>query len=178
MFEIVYYVAASVDGFIATPDGGVDWLSVVEAEGEDYGYQEFYDSVDSLIMGSGTYAFVLRHGEWHYPGKPCRVMTSRQLPVISADVTLATGSPEQVVIDLQDKGCRRAWLVGGGRLAGAFRAAGLITEYIISHIPVTLGSGIPLLVGDHEVEELEIADSKSFESGLVQTRYRPSRLDS
>src|ERR1044071_7730004 len=71
MVEIVYYAAASLDGFIATSDGGIDWLPPIEAEGEDYGYRDFYASVDALLMGSATYEHILRHAAWPYAGKPC-----------------------------------------------------------------------------------------------------------
>src|SRR6185436_9202777 len=61
MVEIVYYAAASLDGFIATPDGSVDWLPPIEAGGEDYGYGDFYASADAILMGSATYENILRH---------------------------------------------------------------------------------------------------------------------
>jgi dihydrofolate reductase len=67
--EIIYYVAASLDGYIAMPDGGVDWLSPYNTANEDYGYSAFYGSVDALIEGSRTYEQVLGFGEWPHPGK-------------------------------------------------------------------------------------------------------------
>ena len=68
--EIVYYVATSIDGYIASPDGSVEWLSPYEGKGEDYGYTEFYDSVDGVLLGSRTYEKALSFGAWPYSDKP------------------------------------------------------------------------------------------------------------
>ena len=85
MIEIVYYVACSLDGFIATRDAGVDWLSTVEAEGEDYGYREFFDGVDAMLMGSRTYEQVLGFGQWPYGDKRCVVFSQRQPALAGPD---------------------------------------------------------------------------------------------
>jgi len=77
--SVLFYVAASLDGYIATSDGGVDWLSQFEAEGEDYGYAAFFESIDGLLMGRATYDQVLGFGEWVYGEKPCWVCTGRSL---------------------------------------------------------------------------------------------------
>ena len=68
--EIIYYVAASLDGLIATPDGGIDWLKPFEGGAEDYGYGEFYASIEAVLLGRATYETALRFPEWPYPGKP------------------------------------------------------------------------------------------------------------
>ena len=85
MVEIVYYAAASLDGQIATRDGGIDWLPPIETPGSDsggfdYGYPDFYASVDALLMGSRTYEKILRHDDWPYMDKPTWVFTRRPLP--------------------------------------------------------------------------------------------------
>jgi len=169
--EIVLYIATSLDGYIATPDGGADWLSVVEEEGEDYGYKEFYGSVDGIIMGSKTYEQILGFGEWPYAGKPCRVCTSRQLETGAPGVVFTSREPAEVVAELKALELHRIWLVGGGRLAASFGKHNLISEYIISVIPVLLGEGIPLFPAPSQREKLTLADSKSYASGLVQIRY-------
>ena len=73
--EIVYYVAASLDGFIATADGGIDWLRPFENTGEDYGYGEFYASIEAVLMGRKTYEKSLEFPEWPYSGKPYWVLS-------------------------------------------------------------------------------------------------------
>lgn len=170
--DLVYYVAVSLDGFIAAPDGSVDWLSAVAADGEDYGYGEFVDGVDAMVIGSRTYEQVLGFGDWPYGATPCWVMSSRALEPAGPDIVVTPDQPAEVMDELARQGVRRAWLVGGGRLAASFRAAGLISEYLVSIIPVVLGGGIPLLAGPGPTELLELVDTRRFDSGVVALRYR------
>ncbi len=169
--EIIYYVAASLDGFIATPDGSVDWLSPFEGTGEDYGYAEFYASVDVLLMGRRTYEQALTFGKWPYAGKPSFVLSKRGLRASRADVTVSADSPGRVVSALRASGYRRCWLVGGAALAGSMRAEGLISQYVVSVIPVVLGGGIPLFGQQGPRERLTLVSSRAFANGLVQVTY-------
>ena len=178
--DIVYYVAASLDGFIATPDGGVDWLAPFEGGDEDYGYAAFYAAVDALLLGRRTYEQALGFGAWPYDDKPCWVFSRRTLPGAPARVTATAASPREVVDGLARRGVGRAWLVGGGELAGSFRDQGLITDYMVSVVPVVLGAGVPLfgaVAGARAVrgERLRLVESAAFESGIVQLHHR--RLD-
>ena len=135
--HIVYYVAASVDGFIGPPDGSLDWLSRFEGGAEDYGYAKFYGSLDSAFLGRKTDEQSLGFGKWRYEGKRCWVFSRQKLDTPPAGVTVTMDSPREVARDMQRERLRRAWLVGGGELAGAFRADGLIREYLISVISAT-----------------------------------------
>ncbi|MEH2434913.1 MAG: hypothetical protein V7K25_11790 [Nostoc sp.] len=69
MTKVTLYIAASLDGYIARSDGGIDWLSILDTEGEDYGYTEFYESIDAIVLGSNTYQVALGFNEWPYPEK-------------------------------------------------------------------------------------------------------------
>jgi len=169
--KIIYYVAASLDGYIATPDGGVDWLSAYGTGDEDYGYAAFYRSVDALIEGSKTYEQALGFGEWPHSGKPCWVCTRRSFEAKHPEVRFTRASPAEVVAELRRSNLRRVWLVGGGRLAASFRAQGLIDEYIVSVIPTVLGSGVPVLGSPGPQENLTLVECKSYPSGLVQLSY-------
>ena len=171
MPEVIYYVAASLDAYVATPDGGVEWLSPFEAAGEDYGYADFYASVDVVLLGSRTYEQLLTFATWPYAGKPCWVFSQRQFTMAQPEVTQTHHDPAQVIHTLQARGFCRAWLVGGGALAASFRAGGLITEYIVSIIPVILGAGVPLLASPGPRESLQLAASTSYPNGVVQLRY-------
>ena len=128
MSEIVYYVASSLDGYIATTDGGVEWLPAIESTGEDYGYYEFYASIDALLMGSRTYEQVLRHAHWPYPGKPCWVFSRRHLQVAQAEVMLTSQSPSDIVAELHTRRLHRVWLVGGGSWPRRSERTGLLTS--------------------------------------------------
>lgn len=171
MPQVIYYVAASLDGYIAISDGGLEWLAPFEAKGEDYGYAEFYDSIDAVLLGSRTYEKSLTFGAWPFPGKPSWVFSRRQIAAAEPDVIITPNPPDQVMAELEERGVRRAWLVGGGALAASFRDHRLITEYIVSIIPVILGDGIPLFASSGEREYLQLAGSRTYPNGVVQLRY-------
>jgi len=173
MSDVVLYIACSLDGFIATPEHGLDWLPPIEQSGEDYGYRAFYDAVDAVLMGSGTYQQVLRLGPWPYADKPCWVFSRRQFTVEQPGVILTAQQPAAVVEELTRRGLKRAWLVGGGKLLTAFREEQLVTEYIISIIPILLGAGIPLFPPPQPCETLQLVESRAYASGLAQLHYRP-----
>lgn len=173
MPRIVYYVAASVDGFIATSDSAVEWLSPWESSDEDYGYAEFYRSVDAVVLGSRTYEQALTFGEWPYPGKPVRVASSRPLTAAAPNVVITSTDPVGIASELDGIGVTRAWLVGGGALAGSFCSAGLIGEYVISTMPVLLGRGVPLLGGHEASASLTLASVTRYPDGVIQSVYRP-----
>lgn len=170
MSEIILYIATSVDGFIAGPDGGVDWLSQVEDEQEDYGYARFYDSVDALVMGSQTYQQILGFGDWPYAGKQTYVMTRRDLPNDRTDVTLFSNNTEQAATHFRQHHSR-IWLVGGGQLVNSFHQLRQIDEYQLFIIPVTLGNGIPLFPGQSDMQQLELTFSTSYPKGVVELHY-------
>ena len=171
MPEVVYYVACSLDGYIATASGGIEWLAPFEASDEDYGYASFYESIDSVILGSRTYEQALTFGEWPYPGKPAWVLSKRRLKPASASIFVTHAAPEVVASEIESRGLTRAWLVGGGTLAGSFQAAGLITDYIVSVIPVILGDGVPLLGGAGVEQRLRLLDTTPYRDGVLQVRY-------
>jgi dihydrofolate reductase len=162
--EIIYYVAASLDGFIATPEGGIDWLKPFEGTGADYGYAEFYASIEAVLLGRVTYEQCLQFPEWPYAGKPYWVFSRAQEKTPG-------NTPASVVAEMQARGLRRAWVVGGGKLAAAFRSERLITEHIVSIVPVVLGAGIPLFDGPGPRETLRLKSSRSYPNGIVQLRY-------
>ena len=177
MSEIVYYIATSLDGYIATADGGVDWLAPFQSAGEEHGASGLYSSVDALLLGSHTYEFALKLGHWPSPDKPSWVFTRRDLRRLHPSITLTSQDPIEFVEMLRARGVRRAWLMGGGELATSFRRAALISRFIISIFPVILGSGVPLFAPTQsEGDALRLLDSKAFPSGIVQLTY--GRADS
>lgn len=164
-----YYVASSLDGFIADEHDGLEWLlgQDVDEHGPS-GYAAFIEGIGALVMGSTTYEWILRHeaqagGTWPY-SVPSWVMTTRDLPVMAhADVRFARGDVAGVHGAMTEAaGGRDLWVVGGGALASAFAAAGLLDEVVVSVAPVTLGAGRPLLPGRHDLELLEVARNRAF----------------
>jgi dihydrofolate reductase len=172
MTEVIYYVASSLDGYIATADGSVDWLSRFHTAGEDHGASELEASVDALLLGSHTYEFALKLGHWPSPDKPSWVFTRRDLRLLHPSITFTAQSPREVLQLLAGRGLGRAWLMGGGKLAASFHAEQLISRYIISIFPVLLGSGIAVFAPHSSLPDaLRLAAAKPFESGIVQLTY-------
>ena len=172
MTEVIYYVASSLDGYIATADGSVDWLSRFHTAGEDHGASELEASVDALLLGSHTYEFALKLGHWPSPDKPSWVFTRRDLQLLHPSITFTAQSPREVLQLLAARGLHRAWLMGGGKLAASFHAEQLISRYIISIFPVLLGSGIPVFAPHSSLPDaLLLGAAKPFESGIVQLTY-------
>ncbi|OWY38808.1 deaminase [Xenophilus sp. AP218F] len=171
----VAYMAASLDGYIARPDGGLDWLDQVAAEGEDYGYGEFIQTVDALVMGRGTFAKVMGFDEWPYSGMKVVVASASlresDLPAaLRGKVTLSSVAPAELVASLAADGARNVY-VDGGRLVTSFLAAGLLDRIVLSRVPVLLGDGIPLFGSLGRSVALRHRSTRAFASGLVQSDY-------
>ena len=178
MARIVYYVAASLDGFIADSTGGVDWLP--DGESDDYRYAEFYAGVEALVMGRRTYDQALSFGPWPYPGKPAYVFTQSPPRDALPDVRFVEGSAVDFYRGIAERHSGTVWLVGGADLADQFRQSGLIDEYLVFVIPVILGRGIPLTSPRHSGESrnppptpLKLVESQSYDDGVVMLRYFP-----
>jgi len=171
--KIIYYAAMSLDGCIADKNGGVAWLDAFNGRGQDYGYTAFYESIDVLLLGRKTFEQILSFGAWPYPGKPGYVFSRNQLAAPSAEVVHTTSSPAQLVQELEQQNYKRAWLVGGAHVAGAFQEQGLIDDYIITVMPVILGSGLPLFSGGAAAaKSLQFSESIEFDNGIVQLCYK------
>lgn len=169
MPHFVYFVAASLDGYIADENGGVDWLPEPALE-LDYGHDEFLASVDGLLLGRRTYEQVLGFGEWPWPGRRVFVWTRREIENPPEGVSAVAGRPADVAAGLAAEGLERVWLVGGAELAEALRREGLVDEWIVTLIPRTLGGGIPLFGGPEE--DLEITRTETFPGSILQLHLR------
>jgi dihydrofolate reductase len=169
---LIYYVAASLDGYIARPDGRVDWLEPIQASGDAHGYHALYDGIDALLMGRVTFDTLMDFaGPWPYPGKPCRVLTRNPLEQVPAGVRMRHCTPSEALTELAEQGHQRIWLVGGGSLAGNCFAAGLLDELVVSLVPYLLGAGIPMFSSGLE-RSLKLHEQRSFSSGVVQLHYQ------
>ena len=171
---IKLYIAMSVDGFIADEQGGVAWLEAAAAPDTDYGYGDFLNSVDSLIMGRRTYDQVLGFGPWPYTSKQTFIITHQPPAENPHNATFLGGDIRDVVRTIEQTGSGDTWLVGGGELIAEFRRYQLIDEYHLAMPPILLGAGIPLFPGNLPREDLELLDSRSFPGGFVSMIYRRS----
>lgn len=169
--EVVYGVAASLDGFIADSAGGVDWLHAAMVRGEGYGLAEFTASIDAILMGSGTYEKSLALGGGYRFRTPCWVFSRR--PLTGKGLTFTAEDPRSIVATLPGLGIRRAWLMGGGKLASSFLVAGLIDEISVAVMPVVLGNGIPLFAGRIPATHLKLIEKTDFKGGSFGLRFTP-----
>jgi dihydrofolate reductase len=167
--KVVLYIACSLDGFIAGKDGDVGWLD--EYDGAEYGYQQFYESVEALIMGSRTYEQALSFGEWPYPNKKSYVITGRQLGAKpDPSIEFYSGDLTELVAAIKQTG-RDIWLVGGSQLLASFWNEALIDEIRLFVIPTLLNEGIPLFRGISRQTSLTLVGSESYDNGVVQLHY-------
>lgn len=173
-----YFVGSSLDGFIATTDDRLDWLLQFDGfEGGEESYKAFMADVGAVVMGGETYAWLRAHeSDWPYPGIPCWVFTHHELAAPpGSDITFVRGPVTEFAEDLRrDAGNRNVWVVGGGVLAAQFADAGLLTELIVSVVPVVLGSGKPLLPLARPTAPLELLGCRAMGRGVVELRYRLS----
>jgi dihydrofolate reductase len=163
------FIATSIDGYIARPDGTFDFLSIVERPGEDYGFADFFATVDALVIGRNTYETALSFPEWPYAGKRCIVLTHRETPSAHGEQFFA-GEPTALVDQLALSGAQRLY-VDGGAVIRQFLLGNLIDDLTLSIVPVLLGNGIPLFGSELPEQRLQLQSSKAFESGLVQLCY-------
>ena len=184
MPRVQYYCAATLDGFIADPEDGLDWLTgyrgTYDGETVEGGYDEFYEDVGALVAGSTTYEWVLDHvDEWPYSGKPCFVLTSRELAVPEGDgvdVRFASGSvPDLVDTMLAAAGGGALWIVGGGNVASQFADAGLLDEVMVTVVPAVLGTGKPLFDRSMPGGPMQLTGVLPRASGMVELRYEVRR---
>ncbi|PAF16519.1 dihydrofolate reductase family protein [Terribacillus saccharophilus] len=167
--KLVLFIAASLDGYIATKEESLEWLFSVEGEG-DNGYSEFYDTVDTVLMGKKTYDWVINHIEdFPYQNKACyvftrsEVMDTEHVQFIKDDIVSFTNQLKQ-----QDG--RNIWIVGGGELLSSFMKEKLLDELILTVSPVLLGSGIPLFKEGQYHADLTLKRTRRFNQ-FVELHY-------
>jgi dihydrofolate reductase len=172
--RVVYYVAASLDGFIADAGGGVGWLGPFEAGESDFGYEAFLAEVGDIAIGRRTYEQVLGFDEpYPYAGIRTWVASSDlTLPAPDAEATITDEPAEGLVARLKYSDAPGLiWVVGGGALAGSLFDAGLLDELRVFVIPLTVGSGVPMLGTAWGSRELALIESREWAGGVVELRY-------
>ena len=168
------FIGTSLDGFIARPNGDLDWLPA--GGGEPHGYDEFFSSVDALVIGRKTYEKVLTFGAWPYGEKRVVVLSSRPVDLVAAGLRTVEqmgGPPTEIVSQLAASGAHHLY-VDGGITIQRFLRAGLIQRLIITRVPVLIGDGVPLFgTLPRDIRLLHIA-TRHYQSGLVQSEYHVS----
>ena len=172
---LTLYIAASLDGYIARPDGDISWLSSVEAPPEDYGYAEFIRTVDTIVIGRKTYDKVLSFGiPWPHAGRKCYVL-SQTRSGSDENVEFFRGDIGELVARIRREPGLGIYCDGGGEVVYELARRDLIARYVVSIIPVLLGDGIPLFKPGRPEQPLRLLRSQAYPSGLVQVEYERVR---
>ena len=169
--KIIVNIATSADGFIARPDGDLDWLTNRRAPKGFYGLPEFARSVDAKILGRKTFDLSLKMGasfgkeETHY------VFSRRPPASVPAGVEFVTQSIGAFAERVRNEAGKNVWMMGGGGIIGAFLDEGAIDEFIVTVIPTFIGEGIPLIAPRHLDVPLRLVSARPFSDGVVQLHY-------
>lgn len=170
------YIATSLDRFIARPDGSIDWLTQPD-DGEDFGWAEFIDTIDRIVMGRVTFEQVVSFGSWPYEGTPLTVLSSTISAVpahLQGQAEVSSLSPQALLRQLADQGCKKVY-VDGGTTIQSFLRDDLIDELVIATIPVLIGQGIPLFGPIDADMAWDHRSTQTFKHGIVMSSYRRRR---
>lgn len=169
--EVILYIAMSIDGYIAKEDDNIDFLSKVDVPGEDYGYGDFQDQVDTLIWGRKTYDKLLSFGiPFPHKDKKCYVL-SKSRTRRNEDIEYYGGDLVELISKLKNGEGKNIYCDGGGEVVFGLLKEKLIDKMIISIIPHLLGTGKRLFIDGRPEQEIELIKELAYPSGLVQLWY-------
>lgn len=174
MSKIILYIAVSLDGYIAKPDGNIDWLTTFpNPKNGDYGYEELLNSIDTIIMGSKTYNELIGFDiDWPYNNFKTYVISSNEnFEIKSSNTSVLNRNFKEFIEEKKKTSSKNIWLVGGSEIIKIFLEENLIDNMIISKIPITIGDGIPLFTKNSKELKFELLDVKTFETGVVNLTY-------
>jgi dihydrofolate reductase len=174
--KLILYISASLDAYIAGPNDDLSFLNPMQLEGEDYGYEAFVDTVDTVIVGRRTYDWVVNQGyDFPHTNKACYILTS-QPRAKAGNLTFYQGDLNALVEGLKAGTGKHIFCDGGAEVVHQLLAAQLIDEIILSVVPVLLGAGTRLFKEGRPQQLLELLSSKNYESGLVQLHYKVAAI--
>jgi dihydrofolate reductase len=179
--KIIVYIATSADGYIARPDGDVEWLNR-RPRTVDYGMREFYRTIDTILWGRSAYDWLLNYYQKKgktkglFDAKLANCVFSRTPPKRAARGVEIVTEPLKVFAQrLRTTPGKHIWMMGGGGLIASFLDAGEIDEFDIHVIPVFIGEGIPLVAPRHRDVPLRLRSAKKYPDGVVRLRYEVAR---
>jgi dihydrofolate reductase len=179
--KIIVYIATSADGYIARPNGDVEWLNR-RPHTIDYGMREFYATIDTILWGRRTYDWLLNYHKKKgktkglFDAKLANYVFSRKPPTRAAPgVEFVTEPVKTFAQRLRATPGKQIWMMGGGGLIASFLDASEIDEFDIHVIPVFIGEGIPLVAPRHRDVPLQLRSCKKYQDGVVRLRYEVAR---
>ena len=177
--KVIVHIATSADGYIARPDGDLEWLTSRPAPEGFYGMNAFMRSIDTKLLGRKTYEVSLGMGAKFDAQNPSIVFSRHPAPADAPlGVQFVNDAIGPFVSRLREQPGKDIWLMGGGALIASFLDAEAIDEFVISVVPVFIGDGIPLIARRHRHVPLELRSIERFEDGLVQLHYRVQNKES
>lgn len=174
MRQIKLYIATSLDGYIATPDGGVEWLTQFpNLANDDYKYKELLQSVDIVLMGGRTYREIIGFGgEWPYREKETYIVSHNNINLTPNEpIHFIKENIREEILQLKESQGKDIWLVGGGELVSMLLNHDLIDEMQICVFPTILGQGIPLFPNKSKESNWKLKSCQTFQSGVILTTY-------
>ena len=169
MALIRIYIAQSLDGYIARPDGGIDWLRPFDDV--DYGYATFTREIGTVLMGRASYELARSFGEWPYPEMRSLVITSRPLDDAPPTVARVGADIPRLMTALRAAGGKDTWIMGGAQTINAFLGAGAIDRIDLFTVPVLLGGGIRLFADGRDEVALKLVSTQTYDKGLARQSY-------
>lgn len=170
--KVILYIATSLDGYIAKPNDDLSFLSIVEQEGEDYGYADFMKSVDTVIQGRKTYDWVMTHAPaFVHSDKNTFIITRTARPSIGK-IQFYTDNLKDLILKLKSDPGENIFIDGGAEIVNELLNENLIDEFVISIIPILVGDGIKLFKDGRPEQKLELVSVKQFTKGLAQLHYK------
>lgn len=173
--EVILYIAASLDGFIASEDNKLDFLYETPDPQPDYGFERLYSSINTIIMGRATYEYIRKHsqGQWKYAAKKCYVYTRDPNRFSNNEVSFVNTPVDELVKQIWADRPGNIWLMGGGLIIREFLNKNLIDLYDIYYLPTLLGNGVQLFPqGFSQVNLLLESCSKVGDSDVLRVVYR------
>lgn len=173
MRKVKLYIAMSLNGKIARKGGEVDWLEAIPNPTQnDYGYEDFYKSIDTTIMGKKTYDQIMSWGiDFPYSGKKNYVFTSNTKLKDTEHVRFVSENHLDLINKIKNEKGKDIWLIGGGNLNSLLIEENLIDEMIVFVMPILLPDGIALFDTFLTDKSIKLKSSKSYSSGVVELKY-------
>jgi len=171
--KVVLGLGSSLDGYIARPDGAVDFLFMPK----DYSMGPFFATIDTAVMGRKTYDVALKMGGGSYDGSGMKsyVFSHSQAPGERGGVTFVNEPLKTFVEGLRKRPGKNIWLMGGGELVRDFLKEDLVDELYIGIVPVLIGAGLPLFPSGFPQREFSLLENKTFSKGLIALKYARTR---
>ena len=174
--KTIVYIGTSLDGFIATKDGSIDWLTPYSSKEVFESYNQFIKDIDAIVIGRGTFDTVLTFPEWPY-NLPLFVLSTslKEIPSsLKEKVTLLSMKPKEVIEHLSAEGFSNVY-VDGGKVIQSFLREDCIDEMIITKLPILIGEGIPLFGQLDKKLSFDLLKTETYPNDLVKSYYRRTK---